>query len=125
MEVSRYEKWLQREVGDSCLRLKWDNAVERYVVGRLVRSLACDYVEWFYVVTDGNSGYRPIDQRTVRKILSLDTWRRPKHLTVDDFIKQIEERKLDRETERSEAIRYRLKDEARYIKKAAEKDGII
>lgn len=119
------EKYLQREVGDPKLRVKWDNRIERFVVGRLVDSLASDYIEWFYVVTDGESGFRPIDQRTVRKVLSLDTWRRSKTLTPEEFTKQLQEKRIEEREERREAIRYRVKHEARYIKKAAEKDGII
>lgn len=125
MHTERYEKFLQRECGDPELRLRWDHNIERYVVGRRVKSLASDYIEWFYVVTDGDSNYRPIDQRTVRKVMSLDTWRRASHLSVQDFTKQIEERRLEREQERSVIMKYRLKHEARYIKKAAEKDGIV
>lgn len=122
--AKRAETFLQRECGDPQLRVKWDSRIERFVVGRLVSSLASDHIEWFYVVTDGDSNYRPIDMRTVRKVMSLDTWRR-KRLTESDFVKQLEERKLERDTARSEFLRYKLKHEARYIKKAAEKDGII
>lgn len=122
--VPRLEAWLQREVGDRELRLRWDDRTERYMVGRKVSSLTSDHVEWFYVVTDGQSGYRPIDQRTVRKIKSLDTWGRPK-LTAEDFEKQIEERKSDEAEKRREVLQYRLRHEARYVKKAAQKDGLL
>lgn len=125
VRTERYEKWLQRETGDPMLRLKWDNRLERFVVGRLVRSLAADYVEWFYTVTDGDSNFRPIDHRTVRKILSLDTWRRAKQVTEADFVQQIEESKKREDEKRSEVIKYRLKHNARYIKKLAEQDGYI
>lgn len=123
--VPRLEKWLQREVGDEKLRLRWDGDSERYVVGRLVTALSSDYVEWFYVVTDGDSGYRPVDHRTVRKILSLDTWKRERQMTAKDLVKQVRDGRESRDLERAEAIRYRLKHEARYIKKAAEADGIV
>ncbi len=123
--VERLEKWLQREVGDPQLRLKWEDRIERYVVGRQVKSLASDYIDWFLVVSDGNSGYRAIDQRLVRKIVSLDTWRRPKHLTPEEFCSQLDEAKDARIRKNEEAIKYRLKHEARYIHKAAVKDGIF
>lgn len=123
--VKRLEKWLQREVGDPKLRLQWSEAIGRYVVGRLVTALASDFVDWFMVVSDGNDGYRPIDQRLVRKIISLDTWRREKQMTSAEFTSKLEQEKLDRAQERSKAIAYRLKHEARYIKKAAVKDGLL
>lgn len=125
MNAKRAQEFLQREVGDPKLRVRWREDIERFEVGRLVSSLASDWIEWFYMVTDGNDGYRPVDMRTVRKILSLDTWKRDKTLTVDDFITQIEDQKLDRERARAEVIRYRLKHESRYIKRAAYKDGIV
>lgn len=123
--VPRLEKWLQQETGDAKLRLRWDNSIERYVVGRLTSYLSMDHVEWFYVCTDGDSGYRPVDSRTVRKIKSLDTWRRDKQLTAKDFCKMVQDKKLDEQEERSEAIRDRLRHESRYIKKAAQRDGIF
>ena len=122
--VPRLEKYIQREVGDPKLRLAWDPSTERYMVGRLVSNLSADHVEWFYTVTDGDSNYRPIDQRTVRKIKSLDTWSRPK-TTADGFVKQLEDRKADEEEIKRETLRYKLKHESRYVKKMAEKDGII
>jgi hypothetical protein len=121
--VARLEKWLQREVGDEKLRLRWDSKIERYTVGRWVDSLSA--IDWFYVCTDGNSGYRPIDRRTVRKILTLDTWRHEKQMTAKDFVKKAQERQLDERQERAEAMKYRVKHEARYIKKAAQQDGLI
>lgn len=123
--VPRLEKYLQREVGDPELRLRWDSAVERYVVGRRVQTLASDYVEWFLVVTDGNSGYRPIDQRVVRKIKSLDTWKREKPLTPQEFLDIVEGRKESEAEKKREVLQYRLRHEARYVKKAAEKDGLL
>lgn len=123
--VPRLEKWLQREVGDPQIRLRWDDRIERYVVGRHVKSMASDFIDWFLVVSDGNSGYRAVDQRVVRKIVSLDTWRRPKHLTVREFCDKLDDDKTARLQKESEAIRYRLKHEARYIKKAAEQDRMI
>jgi hypothetical protein len=120
----RAEKFLQRECSDPQLRVKWDESINRFIVGRLVRSLGCDYVEEFMIVSDGMDGYRPIDMRTVRKIISLDTWRRKK-MTKDDFVKMIEDRKTDDLSKKREILRYRAKHEARYIKKAAEKDGLI
>lgn len=122
--VPRLEAFLQRECGDPELRLRWDGEIERYVVGRRVKA-ASDYVEWFLVVSDGDSGYRPVDQRIVRKIKSLDTWKRDKVLTVNDFVNQIESRKAADNEKKREVIQYRLKHEARYVKKAAEKDGIV
>jgi hypothetical protein len=122
--ASRAEKFLQRECADPQLRVKWDESIERFVVGRLVHSIASDHVEEFLIVTDGNDGYRPIDMRTVRKIVSLDTWRRQK-MTQADFIKMVEDRKTDELSKKREVLRYRAKHEARYVKKAAERDGLI
>ena len=121
MTPERAQTFLRREVGDSKLVVRFDNRIQRFVVGRKLDS----HVEDFYVVTDGESGYRDIDMRTVRKVLSLDTWRRDKTLSVSDFISKIEQQKLDRDKKRSEVIKYRLKHEARYIKKAARQDGVI
>jgi hypothetical protein len=123
--AERYQKWLQREVGDLKLRVRWDNRIERFVIGRLVSTFASDFIDWFYVVTDGDSGYRPIDQRTVRKIISLDTWRRDKQLTVNEFVKMVAEKGADDQEQTRAALRYRVKHEARYIKKAAQQDGIL
>jgi hypothetical protein len=125
VNAERAEKYLKREVGDSKLRVRWRNDIERFEVGRLTSALASDHIEWFYIVSDGNDGFRTIDMRTVRKLISLDTWRRAKHLTVEDFTKQIEDRQATELEAQREVRRYRLKHEARYIKKAAEKDGII
>lgn len=122
--AERGEKFLQRECGDPHLRVKWDSRVERFVIGREVNSLAASFIEWFLVLTDGESGYRPIDQRAVRKVLSLDTWRRGKKSEAE-FVKQIEDSKKSRAEKRSEILRYRLKHEARYIKKAAQQDGYV
>jgi hypothetical protein len=121
----RLEKFLQREVGDPQLRVMWDQKIERYVIGRRVASLASDFIDWFMVVTDGNSGYRPIDHRTVRKIESLDTWKRPSHLKPSDFIQKVEDAKTERAQARSEIIKYRLRHDSRYIKKAAVQDGLM
>jgi hypothetical protein len=121
--AQRAEKFLQRECADPHLRVKWDDSIERFVVGRFVPSFS--KIEWFYVSTDGDSGFRPIDQRTVRKVLSLDTWRREKTLSMNDFIDHIERGKQSDKEKNREIIKYRLKHESRYIKKAAVKDGII
>lgn len=120
----RYAKWLQREVGDPKLRVKWDGRIERFVIGRLVSTMASNFIDWFYVVSDGNSGYRTIDHRVVRKLVSLDTWRRDKHLSVDEFIQNLEDKKLADRQKQAEVLKYRLKHEARYIKKAAIQDGL-
>lgn len=120
----RAEKFLQRECADPQLRVKWDESIQRFVVGRLVTSVASDYVEEFLIVSDGQDGFRPIDMRTVRKIISLDTWRK-KRMSKDDFVKMIEEKKADEHQKAREIIRYKARHEARYIKKAAEKDGIL
>lgn len=121
--IARLEKWLQREVGDEKLRLRWDQEIERYVVGRFVDSLSC--VDWFLVCTDGDSGYRPIDRRVVRKIITLDTWRHERKMTAKGFVAAAKERQLDARQERAEALKYRIKHEARYIKKAAQQDGLV
>src|SRR5512138_1048961 len=121
MNAKRAQEFLRREVGDSKLCVRWRNDIERFEIGRKVESLASDFVEWFYISSDGESGYRPIDMRTVRKIKSLDTWRREKTLKPEDFVKMIQEKKLAEHEEKREAIQYRLKHESRYIKKAAEK----
>lgn len=125
MTPERAQKYLQREVGDPRLRVRWRTDIERFEVGRAIPDLASDRVEWFYIVSDGDSGYRPIDTRTVRKVISLDTWRRPKTLSLSDFLSQLEERKISDQQKEREAMKYRIKHEARYIKKAAEKDGVI
>lgn len=121
--VERLEKWLQRETGDEKLRLRWDSRIERYMVGRYVNALST--VDWFYTCTDGDSNYRPVDRRTVRKILTLDTWRHERKMTAKDFVNQAKEQQLSTRQERAEALKYRIKHESRYIKKAAQQDGLI
>lgn len=121
MTPERAQKFLQREVGDPKLRVRWRNDIERFEVGRQTE----DHIAWFYIVSDGESGYKPIDMRTVRKVISLDTWRRSKTLSLADFVAQLKERKLNEEEEKREAMKYRVRHEARYIKKAAVKDGIV
>jgi hypothetical protein len=125
MSPETAQKILQREVGDPALRVRWRNDIERFEVGRKVDGLLSNHIEWFYTVTDGESGFRPVDQRTVRKLISLDTWRRSKTLTYKDFLGQIQEKKLEEHEEKREAMKYRFKHSARYIKRAAEKDGVI
>jgi hypothetical protein len=120
MTPDRAERFLQREVGDPKLRVRWRSDIERFEIGRRLDN----HTEWFYVCTDGESGYRPVDMRTVRKVISLDTWRRQKALSLADFINMIKERKLSEREEHREILKYRIKHEARYIKKAAEKDGL-
>jgi hypothetical protein len=121
----RYQAWLQREVGDPKLRVRWDGRIERFVVGRLVSSMASDFVDWFLIVSDGESGYRPIDHRTVRKIVSLDTWKRDKPMTEEEFIAGLEQKRTEDRAARAEVLKYRLKHESRYIKKAAIQDGMF
>lgn len=120
MSPETAQKYLQREVGDDKIRVRWRNDIERFEVGRKTDS----HIEWFYVVTDGESNFRPVDMRTVRKVISLDTWRRPKH-SFQSFLTQLKDRKLNDQEKDREMMRYRLKHEARYIKKAAEQDRII
>jgi hypothetical protein len=121
MTADRAQKFLQREVGDPKLRVRWRDDIEKFEVGRQLE----DGITWFYVVSDGDGGYKPVDMRTVRKVISLDTWRRDKALTMDGFIKQIEERKLAEDVAKREILKYKVKHESRYISRAAHKDGIL
>jgi hypothetical protein len=114
-EASRWQKRLNREFfPGSGLKVVWDEEMGRFRIGQKVRDGAFEYVDWFYTVTDGNSGFKPIDMRTVRKLYSMDK-SRMKMPTADDIRKAMADGKARDEMKKSEELRYRIKHEAQFV----------
>lgn len=113
-EAARWQRRLRKELADSGLHVRWNGDVSRFQVGQLVRSGASDHVDWFYTVTDGMDGFRPLDQRTVRKLHSMDKAKnRP--LTGAELRSQIASAKAAREEQAAGERRYRIQHEARFV----------
>lgn len=114
-EAARWQKRLNREFfPGSDLKVRWADDIERFEVGQKVRDGAAEHTDWFYVVTDGNDGFKPLDMRTVRKLYALDKSRN-KVLTADDLRRQIRDGQEQAEDKKSEERRYRIRHEAKFI----------
>ncbi len=122
--AKRWEKRLQRELGDPYLRVRWNPEIERFEVGQ-ASAIVCDLTYWFYVLTDGQSGFRNPDEWSeafIRKIRSLVkngiTW-------TPEEVARVERACLEKNRQKArEEMQYRLKHVAKDLKKAAEQDGI-
>ncbi len=123
--AKRWEKRLQRELGDPYLRVRWNHEIERYEVGQK-SAIVSDLVYWFYVLTDGQSGFRNPDEWSeafIRKIRSLTIhgmkW-------TPEEVARVHRECLEKNRQKArEELQYRLKHVAKDVKRAAERDGLV
>ena len=122
----RVQERLQRDTGDSYLRVAWDPSFERFKIGQQ-SAVVSDQINWFYIVTDGNSGYRNPGAeygRVLKKVQSLNMNNHAMRWTPEQFVKRAREIQQQNREKRREEMRYRLRSEARAFLRAAEKDGM-
>ena len=98
-EAARWQKRIRRELGDPGLLVRWNEEIERYEVGEVMRAGSSDYQNWFYVVTDGSNGFRPFDMRAVRKVRALD-YSQQEAFNVEAIKRRMQDRK-DEATQRT------------------------
>ena len=111
-EASRWQARLRSEF-DAPLMVRWNEDIERFEIGQQVRSGAMDHVDWFYTVTDGKSGFRPLDHRILRKLRTLDKEHQP-NWTPSRFRKFLEAEKAEVNEKRRDELRYKLMHEAKF-----------
>jgi len=116
-EAAHWQKRIRRELGDPSLLVRWNEEIERYQVGEVLRLGSADHKEWFYTVTDGNNGFRPLDDRTVRKIRALDKANQVE-LTGEDIRKMRADAKQEREAKAFDDRRHQLREELRTHRRA-------
>ena len=116
-EAQRWQKRIRRELGDPGLLVRWNEEIERYEVGEVLRSGSADYQNWFYVVTDGNNGFRPLDERTVRKVRALD-YSQQEALDVAAIERRMKNEKAEREAKASVDRMYQVREELRTHRRA-------
>jgi hypothetical protein len=114
--AAHWQKRLRRELDDRNLVCRWNEMLERFEVGEVLHGLT-DSVDWFYLVTDGDNGYRPMDMRTVRKVRSLCK-RHNKVWKADEYTRAIVDAKKERSERQGEEIRYQLKEGARHLRRS-------
>jgi hypothetical protein len=114
-EAAVWTRRLRREFGDDRLAVRWNEDLCRYQVGQKVGTGGADHIDWFYTVTDGSNGFRPLDQRTIRKIASMDK-RRMKLPTADELRRQRETAAAEAREKRGAEIRYRISHEAEFYR---------
>lgn len=113
-EAARWQSRLRRELDSPGLFVRWNEGLCRFQVGQLVREGASDYVDWFYTVTDGMNGFKPLDQRTVRKLHSMDKAKnRP--MTATELRSRMTSAKAEREMRAADERRYRIRHEAKFL----------
>jgi hypothetical protein len=106
---------LRKEFGDNRIVVRWNDEIERFQVGYVSRLGAADLAEWFYTVSDGNSGYRIIDHRIIHKLRTLDKAHQP-NWTPARYRKWLEEEKEALNEKKREDLRYRIAHETRFAK---------
>jgi hypothetical protein len=112
-EARHWQARLRRELGDPRLVVRWNVDAERYEVGQIVAYGASDVIEWFYAVTDGNNGFRPLDGRVIRKLRTLDKAHQP-NWTPSRFRQHLVDEKADLDEKRREEFRYQLAHETKF-----------
>lgn len=114
-EAAIWQKRLRNEFfPGSDLVVRWNEEMCRYQVGQKVRNGASDEIDWFYVVTDGNDGFKPLDMRTVRKLYLLDKSRQ-KVVTADALRRDMRDRKEAEEERAGAERRYRIRHESKFV----------
>jgi hypothetical protein len=114
-EASRWQRRLREEFNDTRLLVRWDHDIERYQIGYVPKGGLTDDPEWFYTVTDGHSGFRPLDQRIVRKLHTLDKTKQP-NWTGIRLRKHIEQENLTAQEKQSAETRYQMMHEIKFRK---------
>jgi len=121
----RVEARLQRDLGDRYLRVAFDHDIERFKIGQQ-SAVVSDQIDWFYIVTNGNSGFRNPEaeyERVLKKVHSLNMNNQAMRWTPEQFVKKARDIIMFNREKRRDEVRYRLKAEARAFLRAAEKDG--
>lgn len=113
-EARAFQARIRSEFNDPNLVCIWDEVMERYRIGQKVRVGASDTVDYFYTVTDGNNGFKPLDQRTIRKLHSLDK-AKVRVPTADEIRAQLRDAKEKKDADERASLAYKFKHEAKFI----------
>lgn len=114
-EAAAWQRRLRQTFDDPRLAVRWNVEIERYQIGYMCRSGAADHTEWFYTVTDGQSGFRPLDDRIIRKLHTLDKAHQP-NWTPKRLREFVESEKRDADAKRSEELRYQMAHELKFAR---------
>lgn len=114
-EAAAWQRRLRATFDDPRLVVRWNSDIERFQIGYVCRSGAADHTEWFYTVTDGNSGFRPLDERIVRKLHTLDKTHQP-NWTPKRYREFLEQEKREVEEKRREELRYEMLHELKFAR---------
>ena len=114
-EAAAWQRRLQAEFDEPRLRVRWNSEIERYQIGHLCREGAADHTDWFYTVTDGQNGFRPMDDRVTRKLRTLDKKHQP-NWTPKRFKEFLASERAEVEEKRREEMRYAMLHELNFAK---------
>jgi hypothetical protein len=112
-EAAVWQARIRKEFDNRDLCVRWNGEMCRYQVGQRLREGASEHIDWFYTVTDGNSGFRPLDWRLLRKLHSLDKTKQT--ITAAQLRRQIADAREAAEDKRGEERKYRLRSEAQFM----------
>lgn len=113
--VAEWTARLRREFDDSRLLFRWNPDIERFQVGYRRPSGAADTAEWFYTLTDGNSGFRPPDGRLLRKLRTLDKKHQP-NWSPERLRKFMASEKEELREKHLEDLNYEVRNELKFRK---------
>lgn len=113
--VKVWKRRLRSEFGDDRIDFRWNPEIERFQVGYHKPLGASDSVEWFYTLTDGHNGFRPPDQRMIRKLQILDKNHQP-NWTPQRYRKFLEDEKNDVRRKNGAEFRYEVLHELKFRK---------
>ena len=111
--VAVWKKRLRSEFGDDRLEFRWNPEIERFQVGYRKPLGASDLTDWFYTLTDGNDGFRPPDQRLIRKLQILDKNHQP-NWTPARYRKFLEDEKAEVRAKHNEELKYEVLHELKF-----------
>jgi hypothetical protein len=114
-EAAAWQRRLRSTFDDPRLMVRWNSEIERFQIGYQCRSGAADHTEWFYTVTDGQSGFRPLDDRIVRKLYTLDKAHQP-NWTPKRYREFLEHERQDADEKRRSELRYEMLHELKFAR---------
>lgn len=113
-EAAVWTKRLRREFGDDRLVVRWNEDLCRFQVGQKLGGIGTT-IDWFYTVTDGDDGFRPLDQRAIRKLGSMDK-RKHRLKTPEQHRRDVKSAKDEQEEKERAERRYHLRHAAEFYR---------